>query len=74
MLANRGTVAWATHQAQQTFDNAYVMAFQSPDTWYLYCAQAENYLETTYQQIQKVINNIILIINRVYWLFSRWVI
>lgn len=64
MLANRGTVAWATDQAQQTFDNAYVMAFQSPDTWYY--AQAENYLETTYQEIQKVIKQYHIDTNRVY--------
>jgi predicted peptidase len=34
MLANRGTVGWATKEAQRTFKGANVMAFQVPDTWY----------------------------------------
>lgn len=54
MLANRGTVAWATDEAQKTFDGAYVMAFQSPDTWYN--AQTKNYLETCYEEIQDVVS------------------
>ncbi len=34
MLANRGTVVWASDEAQDIFEHAYVMAFQAPDTWY----------------------------------------
>ena len=32
MLANRGTVAWATDEAQKIFGKAHVMAFQAPNT------------------------------------------
>ncbi len=56
MLANRGTVAWATDSAQQIFggeNGAYVMAFQAPDTWYY--AQRDGLLAQAEAEIQQVI-------------------
>ena len=53
MLANRGTVAWATPEFQAAFGKAYVMSFQAPDTWYL--AQKDGLLEKAYNEIQAVI-------------------
>ena len=53
MLANRGTVAWATDEAQQIFGGAYVMAFQAPDTWYY--AQRDGLLAQAEAEIQQVI-------------------
>lgn len=53
MLANRGTVAWATDEAQEIFGGAHVMAFQAPDTWYY--AQRDGLLEKAYNEIQEVI-------------------
>ncbi len=52
LLANRGTVAWATDEAQDIFGNAHVMAFQAPDTWYY--AQKDGLLEKAYNEIQEV--------------------
>ena len=53
MLGNRGTVAWATDEAQNIFGGADVMAFQAPDTWYY--AQRDGLLEKAYNEIQEVI-------------------
>lgn len=53
MLANRGTVAWATDEAQTTFGGANVMSFQAPDTWYY--AQRDNLLEKAKTEIEEVI-------------------
>ncbi|MBQ0065128.1 MAG: prolyl oligopeptidase family serine peptidase [Firmicutes bacterium] len=53
MLANRGTVAWATEEAQEVFGDASVMSFQAPNVWYL--AKKDNLLETAYNEIQDVI-------------------
>ena len=53
MLGNRGTVAWATDEAQDIFGGADVMAFQAPDTWYY--AQRDGLLEKAYNEIQEVI-------------------
>lgn len=53
MLANRGTVAWASDEAQNIFGGAHVMAFQAPDTWYY--AQRDGLLEIAYNEIQAVI-------------------
>lgn len=53
MLANRGTVAWASKEAQNIYSGASVMAFQAPDTWYY--AQRDKLLEKAYQEIQEVI-------------------
>lgn len=64
MLANRGTVAWATDEAQNAFGGAYVMAFQAPDTWYY--AQRDNLLEKAYNEIQNVIATYNLDSSRVY--------
>lgn len=54
MLANRGTVAWATDEAQATFGSSYVMAFQAPDTWYY--AQRDGLLAKAEAEIQAVIS------------------
>ncbi len=64
LLGNRGTVAWATDEAQEAFDGAYVMAFQSPDTWYN--AQSYGYLEITYAEIQKVVEKYGIDASRIY--------
>lgn len=53
MLANRGTVAWATDEAKEAFGDAYVMSFQAPDTWYY--AQKDELLKTAYDEIQAVV-------------------
>ena len=53
MLANRGTVAWASDDAQAIFGDAHVMAFQAPDTWYY--AQSKNLLKQAYNEIKAVI-------------------
>lgn len=53
MLANRGTVAWATDETQNIFGGAHVMAFQAPDTWYY--AQNDGLLEKAYNEINEVI-------------------
>lgn len=53
VLANRGTVAWATEEAQEVFGDATVMAFQSPNNWYL--SKKDNYLEMVYNEIQEVV-------------------
>ena len=54
LLANRGTVAWATDEAQEIFGKAHVMSFQAPDTWYY--AQKDGLLEKAYNEIQDVIS------------------
>lgn len=53
MLANRGTVAWSSKEAQRIYGNAHVIAFQAPSTWYY--AQKEHLLEKAYKEIQEVI-------------------
>lgn len=53
MLANRGTVAWATDETQDIFGGAHVMSFQAPDTWYY--AQNDGLLEKAYNEINEVI-------------------
>lgn len=54
VLANRGTVAWATDEAQSIFGKSHVMAFQAPDTWYY--ADKDNLLEKAYNEIQEVVS------------------
>ena len=58
MLANRGTVAWVTEEAQSIFGDATVMAFQAPSQWYEY--KSQDLLVKAYNEIQSVIaaNNI----------------
>lgn len=53
MLANRGTVTWATDETQKIFGGAHVMAFQAPDTWYY--AQNDGLLKEAYDEINEVI-------------------
>ena len=53
MLANRGTVAWATDEAQSIFGQANVMSFQAPSTWYY--AQRDNLLEKAKTEIDEVV-------------------
>ncbi len=53
MLANRGTVAWASEEFQDILGGAYVMAFQAPDTWYY--AQKDGLLDQAAEEIQDVI-------------------
>lgn len=53
MLANRGTVAWATKEAQDIFGGAHVMAFQAPDHWYN--AKNNGLLEQAYEEIMDVV-------------------
>lgn len=55
MLANRGTVTWATDETQAIFGGAHVMAFQAPDTWYN--AQRDELLEKAYNEINEVIKS-----------------
>ncbi len=55
MLANRGTVAWATDDAQKIFGGAHVMAFQAPDTWYY--AQKDGLLEAAHDEIMEVVKD-----------------
>ena len=49
MLANRGTVAWATDEFQTILGGASVMAFQAPDTWYY--AQKDGLLDKAAEEI-----------------------
>lgn len=53
MLANRGTVAWTTEEAQSVFGDATVMAFQAPSMWYTY--KDEVLLGKAYCEIMDVI-------------------
>ena len=53
MLANRGTVAWASDEFQEIFGKAHVMAFQAPDTWYY--AQRDGLLDKAANEINEVI-------------------
>ena len=53
MLANRGTVAWATDEAQNIFGGAHVVSFQVPTTWFY--AQNLNYLEKVKTELEEVI-------------------
>lgn len=53
MLANRGTVAWATDEFQEILGGAYVMAFQAPDTWYY--AQKDGLLDMAANEINDVV-------------------
>ena len=53
LLANRGAVAWASPEAQKIFGNAYVMAFQAPDTWYY--ATQDGLLEKAKDEIDAVV-------------------
>ena len=53
MLGNRGTVAWASDEAQEIFGGANVMAFQAPDAWYY--AQSDGLLEKAYNEINEVV-------------------
>ena len=53
MLANRGTVAWATDDFQQILGGASVMAFQAPDTWYY--AQKDGLLDKAAEEINAVV-------------------
>ena len=53
MLANRGTVAWASDEFQTILDGASVMAFQAPDTWYY--AQRDGLLDQAAEEISAVV-------------------
>lgn len=53
VLANRGSVAWVSEEAQAVFGDASVMAFQAPNMWYF--AVKDGLLEPCYNEIQKVI-------------------
>ncbi len=53
MLANRGTVAWATDEFQEILGKAHVMAFQAPDTWYY--AQRDGLLDMAADEIKEVV-------------------
>ena len=53
MLANRGTVAWASEEFQNILGGAHVMAFQAPDTWYY--AQRDGLLDIAANEINAVI-------------------
>ena len=53
MLANRGTVAWASDEFQEIFGKAPVMSFQAPDTWYY--AQRDGLLQKAADEINDVI-------------------
>ena len=53
MLANRGTVAWASDEFQEILGGAYVMAFQAPDTWYY--AQKDGLLDQAAEEILDVV-------------------
>ena len=53
MLANRGTVAWATDEFQEILGGAYVMSFQAPDTWYY--AQNDGLLDMAANEILEVV-------------------
>ena len=53
MLANRGTVAWASDEFQSILGGASVMAFQAPDTWYY--AQRDGLLDKAAEEIRAVV-------------------
>ena len=53
LLANRGTVAWATDEANEVFGNPTVISFQAPSTWYT--CQQDGLLEKAYNEIQEVV-------------------
>ncbi|MBR4211554.1 MAG: prolyl oligopeptidase family serine peptidase [Oscillibacter sp.] len=53
MLANRGTVAWASDEFQTILGGASVMAFQAPDTWYY--AQKDGLLDKAADEINAVV-------------------
>ena len=53
MLANRGTVAWASDEFQEILGGASVMAFQAPDTWYY--AQRDGLLDKAAEEIHAVV-------------------
>lgn len=53
VLANRGTVAWATDEAQEVFGGAHVMSFQAPNTWYY--AQNDGLLEAANKEITAIV-------------------
>ncbi len=53
MLANRGTVAWASDEFQTILGGASVMAFQAPDTWYY--AQKDGLLDKAAEEINAVV-------------------
>ena len=53
MLANKGTVAWASEEFQTILGGAHVMAFQAPDTWYY--AQKDNLLDKAAEEIKDVV-------------------
>lgn len=53
VLANRGTVAWVSEEAQAVFGDATVISFQSPSVWYT--ATKDGYLQQSYEIIQKII-------------------
>lgn len=61
--ANRGAVAWASKDAQNIFGNAYVMAFQAPDTWYY--AQRDGLLEKAEKEIMEVVKKYAINPNRI---------
>lgn len=63
ILGNRGAVAWATPRAQKLFKNAYVMAFQAPDTWY-YAVQ-DGLLEKAKSEIDYIIQKYDIVPNRI---------
>ena len=54
MLANRGTVAWASAEFQDILGGASVMAFQAPDTWYY--AQRDGLLDKAAEEILDVVD------------------
>ncbi len=53
MLANRGTVAWASDEFQTILGGASVMAFQAPDTGYY--AQKDGLLDKAAEEINAVV-------------------
>ena len=53
VLANRGTVAWATDEAQEIFGGAHVMSFQAPSHWYN--SINNGLLEDAYNEIMDVV-------------------
>ena len=55
VLANRGTVAWITPEAQAVFGDATVMAFQAPNAWYYATADNHQLLKDAKAEIDAVI-------------------
>ncbi len=53
MLANRGTVAWATDEASEVFGDPTVIAFQAPSVWYT--CQNDKLLEQAKAEIDQVV-------------------